>query len=111
MLVTHFLRALAFGLLLAGVIPHSACSRTTETKQRPSPTQMSGAYVNETGVLEFRFSGERVRMTGGIADFDNSYAVEGDTLWITAANGGRKAMTIRDDGSLAGQLGVFAKKK
>jgi hypothetical protein len=71
---------------------------------------MSGVYVNETGVLRFYFGTERVRMTGGIADFDTSYEVQGDTLWITTADGGRKAMTIREDGSLRGELGVFTKK-
>jgi len=109
--VPHFLRALAFGLLLALVAPHSACSRATETEQRPPLKEMSGVYVNETGVLRFYFNDDRVRMTGGIVDFDTTYEVEGDALWITTADGGRKAMTIRQDGSLAGELGVFTKKK
>jgi len=110
MLVTHFLRALALGLLLALVAPHSACTRSAEVEQHP-PKRLRGIYVNETGVLEFHFSGERVRMTGGIADFDTSYEVEGDTLWISTADGRRKAMTIREDGSVVGELGVFAKRK
>lgn len=109
--VLHFFRALALGLLLALVVPHSACSRATETEQRPPPKQMTGVYVNETGVLRFHFGDGRVRMTGGIADFDTSYEVEGDTLWITTADGGRKAMTIRQNGFLTGELGMFTKKK
>ena len=109
--VTHFVRALACALLLALVAPHSACSRSAELEAQPPPKQMSGVYVNETGVLEFHFSGERVRMTGGIADFDTRYEVEGHTLWITTADGRRKAMTIREDGSVAGEIGVFTKRK
>lgn len=50
-------------------------------------------------------------MSGGIADFETGYEIEGDKLWITTADHGRKAMTIREDGSLVGELGVFTKKK
>ena len=106
---THLLRTLALSLLLALVAPSSACRRVGEPEQQPS-TQLRGVYVNETGVLEFHFSEQRVRMTGGIADFDTSYQVEGNTLWISTADGGRKSMAIRGDGSLEGELGVFTWK-
>jgi hypothetical protein len=107
---TYSLRALALGLLLALVAPSAACRRVSEAEQQPL-TRLRGVYVNETGVLEFHFSDQRVRMAGGIADFDTSYEVEGNTLWISTADGGRKSMVIRDDGSLEGELGVFTKRK
>jgi hypothetical protein len=106
-----FVRVLVLGLSLAFGAAHSGCSREAESEQPLPPTRMSGAYVNETGVLRFYFSDDRVRMAGGIADFDTTYDVEGDTLWITTADGGRKAMTIGADGWLTGELGVFTKKK
>ncbi|MCZ6807693.1 MAG: hypothetical protein O7F08_12115 [Deltaproteobacteria bacterium] len=109
--VTHSLRVFTLGLLLALAAPHSACSRANEPERAALTKQLSGVYVNETGVLHFHFSDGRVRMSGGIADFETGYEIEGDKLWITTADHGRKAMTIREDGSLVGELGVFTKKK
>lgn len=103
--MTYLLRTLILVLSLASVT--AACSRAPESAHNPSPKQLSGVYVNETGVIRFHFADGRVRMTGGIVDFENSYEVENDTVWITTADGKRKGMTIRDDGSLTGELGIL----
>ena len=90
---------------------------TNSTGATTSNALYFGMFPNGTdayrisGVLRFYFGDDRVRMAGGIADFDTTRDVEGDTLWITTADGGRKAMTIGADGSLTGEFGVFTKKK
>lgn len=110
----HPSRTLVLVVLCGLSASQMACTRTPEPEPEVrlrAPEPLSGDYVNETGVLHFHFSGGRVRMTGGIADFETDYEVIGDQLWITTANKERKAMTIREDGALVGELGVFVRKR
>lgn len=110
MLVVGSRKGGVFGLLLVVVGASSGCSKATEPELQPPPIQLSGVYVDEPEVLRFYFNDGRVRMTGGIADFETAYEVEDDKLWITTAHGEKKAMMIRSDGALIGELGVFTKQ-
>jgi len=75
-------------------------------------SSLDGTYSDENGIMEYKFESSG-KVYAGVMGMKTEleYEIDGDKLKIFVPGGGNQIMTLNDDGSISGPMGVKLTKQ